>query len=154
MQWAVQCTLCRPPAPCPLPLPRAYNTGPRLTHTCSTSSSLAVSGRLAPNDRMPTSSHPFFLLRTYVWESLRSPTSTTAKPGTWKRQRWKCVFGGRVHGRGGGVGGGGDVGGQLWMNIHWSGGCLLTLHGPLSLLLTLPYFCFSSSTSDFISSRI
>lgn len=30
---------------------------------------------------MRTSSHAFFLLRTYVCESLRSPTSTTARPG-------------------------------------------------------------------------
>jgi len=31
---------------------------------------------------MPTSSHAFFLFRTYVCESFRSPTSTTASPGT------------------------------------------------------------------------
>lgn len=31
----------------------------------------------------PTSAELFFLLRTYVSESLRLPTSTTARPGTW-----------------------------------------------------------------------
>lgn len=30
---------------------------------------------------MPTSSHAFFLLRTYVCESFLSPTNTTARPG-------------------------------------------------------------------------
>ena len=31
---------------------------------------------------MPASAHAFFFERTYVSESLRSPTSTTARPGT------------------------------------------------------------------------
>mmetsp|Transcript_24673 Transcript_24673/g.62656 ORF Transcript_24673/g.62656 Transcript_24673/m.62656 type:complete len:234 (-) Transcript_24673:241-942(-) len=49
--------------------------------TLSTSSSLAVSGRSVEKDSKPTSTELFFLLRTYVSESLRLPTSTTARPG-------------------------------------------------------------------------
>mmetsp|Transcript_15182 Transcript_15182/g.45779 ORF Transcript_15182/g.45779 Transcript_15182/m.45779 type:complete len:373 (+) Transcript_15182:227-1345(+) len=49
--------------------------------TCSTSSSVASSGRSVPKSTMPTSTHAFFLLRTYDWLSLRPPTSTTASPG-------------------------------------------------------------------------
>ena len=50
----------------------------------STSSSVALSGRLTLrlSLSMPASAHAFFLARTYDCESLRSPTSTTARPGT------------------------------------------------------------------------
>jgi hypothetical protein len=51
--------------------------------TSSTSCCVAVSGRSAPKDAMPTSSQALRFMRTYVCESLRSPTITTAKPGTW-----------------------------------------------------------------------
>mmetsp|Transcript_979 Transcript_979/g.1545 ORF Transcript_979/g.1545 Transcript_979/m.1545 type:complete len:204 (+) Transcript_979:926-1537(+) len=50
--------------------------------TSNTSSCVAVSGKSAPKLMMPTSSQAFFFMRTYVWLSLRSPTHTTASPGT------------------------------------------------------------------------
>ena len=53
-------------------------------HTLSTSSSLTSTGRSASKDAMPTSSHAFRLLLTYVSESPRLPTRTTARPGTCK----------------------------------------------------------------------
>mmetsp|Transcript_45473 Transcript_45473/g.117829 ORF Transcript_45473/g.117829 Transcript_45473/m.117829 type:complete len:208 (-) Transcript_45473:244-867(-) len=50
--------------------------------TLSSSACVMSPGRSAPNDTMPTSSHAFFFMRTYVCESFRSPTITTASPGT------------------------------------------------------------------------
>lgn len=38
-----------------------------------------------------TSSHAFFFMRTYVWLSLRSPTMTTARPGTCARTRQRST---------------------------------------------------------------
>mmetsp|Transcript_194 Transcript_194/g.427 ORF Transcript_194/g.427 Transcript_194/m.427 type:complete len:292 (-) Transcript_194:8-883(-) len=53
-----------------------------LLTVASTSSCVAEAGRLAPKEAMPTSSHAFCFMRTYVWLSPRSPTMTTARPGT------------------------------------------------------------------------
>ena len=53
--------------------------------TFRTSSSDTSSGSSRPKDLIPTSSHAFFLLRTYDSESFRVPTRTTARPGTCRR---------------------------------------------------------------------
>ena len=49
--------------------------------TLSSSSCGTSSGRYAANDSIPTSSQALTLDRTYVSESPRAPTSTTARPG-------------------------------------------------------------------------
>ena len=57
----------------------------------------------------PNPTHTFFFMRTYVWLSLRSPTITTARPGTCVctcvHER-TCVHGGKL--KGGAVAGGED----------------------------------------------
>mmetsp|Transcript_39001 Transcript_39001/g.54183 ORF Transcript_39001/g.54183 Transcript_39001/m.54183 type:complete len:255 (+) Transcript_39001:295-1059(+) len=50
--------------------------------TSSTCCCVAVSGRSLSKEAIPTSAHFFRFILTYVWESLRIPTMTTAKPGT------------------------------------------------------------------------
>lgn len=50
--------------------------------TLATSSACVMSAeRSMPTERMPISVQAFFFMRTYVAESRRSPTSTTARPG-------------------------------------------------------------------------
>ena len=60
--------------------------GSACTLTFRTSSSDTSSGSSRPKDLIPTSSHAFFLLRTYDSESFLVPTRTTARPGTCRRQ--------------------------------------------------------------------
>jgi len=62
-------------------IPCTFGSALYAATTANTSSSVASSGKSVPNDVIPASSHAFFFDRTYVCESLRSPTSTTASPG-------------------------------------------------------------------------
>ena len=63
-------------------MPCTFGSALYAATTASTSSSVASPGRSVPKDSIPASAHAFFFERTYVSESLRSPTSTTARPGT------------------------------------------------------------------------
>ena len=54
---------------------------PNASRTLSSSSCETSSGRYDANDSIPTSSQALTLDRTYVSESPRAPTSTTARPG-------------------------------------------------------------------------
>ncbi len=56
----------------------------------TTSASGDSSGKVMLNDWNPTSSQALFLLRTYVSESVRDPTKTTARPGTFPTDFFIC----------------------------------------------------------------
>mmetsp|Transcript_23899 Transcript_23899/g.56946 ORF Transcript_23899/g.56946 Transcript_23899/m.56946 type:complete len:294 (-) Transcript_23899:58-939(-) len=53
-----------------------------LSTTAMSCSWVMSSGRSEPKEAIPTSSQAFFFILTYVCESFRSPTITTASPGT------------------------------------------------------------------------
>lgn len=52
---------------------------------------MAVSGRLTSTEWKPISAAAFFFIRTYVAESGRSPTRTTASPGVTLCSAWRSA---------------------------------------------------------------